>query len=380
MPAFDGATPSATIAAFADQVRARPALREELLPLLREQSPVYAGRSANDAERLRGYLLASFESTGLPPEALACVLEELETGMHPYAVAAAARALRGAHSVPPRTVPLLLAAIDRIRLSDDFVCFDGWDACPGDGSTTALMELLRTIAWLGPRTTEANAALIDIAGSAAAFSPAVHDEIAKAVAATTATAPAHCCCVEKQATPGVTPQRDALLPPPDDDVATLELEDQDGARLTFADFFVGRPSVITFFYTRCMNPNKCSLNITKLGRLQRRLETEDMQQRVNVAAVTYDPAFDLPQRLRAYGADRGVSFDRHNRILRTTGGFERLQRRFDLGVGYGGATVNRHRSELFILDGAGRTHLAVTRTLWDEDEVVYELRGALANS
>jgi protein SCO1/2 len=51
----------------------------------------------------------------------------------------------------------------------------------------------------------------------------------------------------------------------------VELEDQDGARVKFGEFFTGKPSVVAFFYTRCDNPNKCSLTITKLGRLQRRL-------------------------------------------------------------------------------------------------------------
>ena len=45
----------------------------------------------------------------------------------------------------------------------------------------------------------------------------------------------------------------------------MELEDQDGARVTFGEFFAGKPSVVAFFYTRCDNPNKCSLTITKLG-------------------------------------------------------------------------------------------------------------------
>ena len=68
-----------------------------------------------------------------------------------------------------------------------------------------------------------------------------------------------------------------------------------------------------------MNPNKCSLTITKLARLQKRIGEEGLQGRVNVAAFTYDPAFDRPARLHAYGADRGMSFDDRNRLLRTTG-------------------------------------------------------------
>ena len=40
-------------------------LLAELLP---ERIPVYRGRSANTVNRMRGYLLAAFESAGLPEE------------------------------------------------------------------------------------------------------------------------------------------------------------------------------------------------------------------------------------------------------------------------------------------------------------------------
>ena len=53
-------------------------------------------------------------------------------------------------------------------------------------------------------------------------------------------------------------------PPPH----TVEPEDQDGRRLTFGECFVGAPTVAVFFYTRCTNPNKCSLTIAKLAQLQ----------------------------------------------------------------------------------------------------------------
>jgi protein SCO1 len=152
MRAFDGATPVEDILAYVDRVRAAPALRDDLVGLLPEQAPIYAGRSANEAERIRGYMLASFETTGLPPAAIDYVLEELESGLNPYAVAAAAKAMRGAHGIPERAAPLLLQAIDRIRFSDDFVGFERGAAGPvGRTSTTALMELFRTLAWLGPR-------------------------------------------------------------------------------------------------------------------------------------------------------------------------------------------------------------------------------------
>ena len=77
--------------------------------------------------------------------------------------------------------------------------------------------------------------------------------------------------------------------------------------------------MVAFFYTRCDNPNKCSLTITKLGRLQRRLADLGLDGRIQTAAITYDPEFDLPARLRAYGENRGVVFSPSDRLFRTRG-------------------------------------------------------------
>lgn len=374
---FDGATPVADVLAYVDRVRATPALRDGLLDLLAEQAPLYVGRGTAETERLRGYLLASFETTGLPPAAVNCVLEELESGWNPYTVAAAAKAMRGAELIPARTVALLIAALKRIRLCDDFVSFErGTGDATGRTSTTALMEILRTLAWLGPRA-HAAAEPLQAIMNRNAFSPAVRAEAENTILAISGgeapSVPA--CCGNSVRMPAPVPAGRACSS--SSLIGELELEDQDGAVVTFDAFFHGRPSVATFFYTRCMNPEKCSLTIIKVGRLQRRIYEEGLQGRVNVAALTYDPAFDLARRLRAYGAERRMVFDAHNRMLRTTGPFEPLQRHFDLGVGYGPATVNRHRIDLFILDAKGDPIFSIARRQWDEAEVLDAVKAAL---
>ena len=69
-----------------------------------------------------------------------------------------------------------------------------------------------------------------------------------------------------------------------------------------------------------MNPEKCSLTVTRLARLARLIAAEALD--ANVAGITYDPAFDRPARLRTYGADRGMSFSPRCSLLRTLGPFD----------------------------------------------------------
>lgn len=54
-----GGVALADILADMNRLRASPDRRDAVVALLAEQSPIYAGRSTAEAERLRGYLLAS---------------------------------------------------------------------------------------------------------------------------------------------------------------------------------------------------------------------------------------------------------------------------------------------------------------------------------
>jgi cytochrome oxidase Cu insertion factor (SCO1/SenC/PrrC family) len=379
MDSFSGVA-LADILADVNRLRAAADRQQATVALLAEQSPLYAMRSTAQAERLRGYLLASFETMGLPNDALPFVFEELESGLNPFVVAAAARAVRGERDLAERIVPLLLGAIDRIRQSDDVVCFDPGIASRNSGApVTALMEMFRTLASLGPHGRQAEPTLRAMLGQRPpAFSNEVLAEIEKTLTAVRddgIPARDHCC--------GERPAPIAFEPAPETrrariDVMATELQDQDGHAFRFGDFFPGRPSVLTFFYTRCMNPNKCSLTITKLARLQKRIDAEGLHNHVNVAAITYDPAFDLPQLLRAYGTDRGMSFDQRNRLLRTTGAFEPFQRWLDLGVGFGSSTVNQHRLDVVVLDRNTMPSARVSRLQWQEDDVFSALELAIA--
>jgi protein SCO1/2 len=88
-----------------------------------------------------------------------------------------------------------------------------------------------------------------------------------------------------------------------------------------------------------------------------------------VAGITYNPEYDLPERLRRYGADRGMCFDERCQLFRSTGPFAAIRDGLQLGVGYGSSTLNRHRIELIIVDPAGHIVEFNVRRLWDEHEV-----------
>jgi protein SCO1/2 len=370
---LDNETSELEFAEFVDRA-ARRRDGQRLAEFLPERTPVYRGRSANTVNRMRGYLQAAFEAAGLPEEAVPYVFEELESGRHAYLVAAAARALRGREFRSSDAVPFLLKAIENIKYADDAVSFESYrPSRPPSGHTTALHEIAATIAWLGAEAKSALPALQSLleepgvlSESARAKLESVVSEFSVGRSCCTVAEPSACCGHHAETTRPVIHQihtRTEVL-------ADLELEDQDGACVKFREFFTGKPSVVAFFYTRCDNPNKCSLTITKLGRLQLRLAELALDGRIQTAAITYDPAFDLPARLRAYGENRGVVFSPSDRLFRTKGALTPLEDYFALGVSFGETLVNRHRIELFLLDREGRVAGAFTRLQWDVEDVV----------
>jgi protein SCO1/2 len=391
--ALDGATPEPAIGRYVDEARRAQDGAARLAALLPEALPLYAGRSANATLRIRGYILAAFEDTGLPRPALPYVLEALESGRDAYLVAAAARGLRGLRDPQPPTTevaPCLVRALHAVRHADDRVTFATLPArWPAPDATTALAEVLATLAWLGPRARSVLPDLEALRDDPPGWSPAVREAFAVAIAAIAAdTDGPRSCCGGTQvdrvpsglrpidavglgtvagtpppaASPPLGPRRNAPL--------ELVIQDQDGQQISFGELFLRRPSVVAFFYTRCTNPAKCSLTITKLARLQAAAAAAGLEGRLNLVAFTYDPAFDLPRRLRAYGEDRGFRFGATNRLLRAPDRFAELRDYFGLNVGYGPASVNQHAVELHLLDASAAIARSWTRLQWPEAEVL----------
>src|SRR3979490_653969 len=75
-------------AAMVDALAADPDRRGRLTDLLRENHPVYDQRGAAAVVRMRGWLLVALARAGVSDAALIFVLEEFDTGVDAYLVAA----------------------------------------------------------------------------------------------------------------------------------------------------------------------------------------------------------------------------------------------------------------------------------------------------
>lgn len=353
--------------ALVDAVRADPSRRDELVPLLSERHPVHAGRSTAATARIRAWVLAACAEVGLPDEAVPFVREELESGIEAAPVAAAARAARSRPPLPDLEV-LLLTAFASMRARDAPVSLaslrPGW---PAPDATTALAELVATARWLGGRD---DAPSLDRAAWSELDGSDLAPDVRRALGELLETVPeGHCCGAAPEAPTATTAPAVGI-----DLGARLEVvvEDHAGARHPLPDLLVGRPTAVAFFYTRCENPNKCSSTVTKLGHLQEELARRGADE-VGLLLLTYDPAYDTPDRLSRYAEGRGLRLGGTARAGRAVQGHDRLDATLALQAGSAGGLVNRHAVELLLVDPRGTVAAAWSRTRWEPAEVADRL-------
>src|SRR5438445_6524828 len=83
---------------------------------------------------------------------------------------------------------------------------------------------------------------------------------------------------------------------------SLALNNYNGVPVNLTQFR-GKAVLVTFVYTHC--PNVCSTIVANLGAAQRRLDTQ--ASRLQIIAVTTDPAGDTPAAVQRFLAARGMN-------------------------------------------------------------------------
>jgi protein SCO1/2 len=356
--------------ALVSRLAADPTGSAKLTELLHEEHPIYDGRATSAVIRMRGWILLALARSGLSDQTLIFVLEELETGTDPYLVAAAARGLRSYARPTALLAPFVMRALARIRYHDEPISFESYgEYATSSTGTSAVSELLATLVWLGP---EARVVLPELERLRAEHTLSrtlrlALDRALQAIRGPSSAAPSCCGGLPDGENVSI---RASSAGAPSASVDSILLQDQDAEELKFTEFFRSKPSVVVFFYTRCDNPMKCSLTVTKLARVQELLDARGLARRIRTAAISYDPAFDRAERLRVYGRDRAVRMNEDHKMLRAIVGNDALRAYFNLGVNFGESLVNRHRIELYILDAAGRIVTSFERLHWEEELIV----------
>lgn len=141
---------------------------------------------------------------------------------------------------------------------------------------------------------------------------------------------------------------------------------------------VDKPVVVTFFYSRCQNSRKCSMAVSHLGGLQRQLAEAGIDRQVRLLAISYEPQFDTPDRLHRYATDRGFALTENAMALQLDAGRnQRFVEELNAPANYNAGWINTHGVELNLLDAQGRLVRKYHTVLWDNAQVVADLKRVL---
>lgn len=366
-----------------DRIRSGKLSKKLLTELLSERHPVYNERPSYQVNRIRGYAMASFKEVGLPNSSLNYVLEELQNGRTAYMVAAAARGLRGAKRPNPQFVSYLFQALQNMKYHDDSLDLSVFKPIwPLNNPSSARKEIFLTFQWLGGYAKGALPELEALLKNKIDFDASLNEiiqETIEIIREDDKELDFTCCEVDGKEEHNYSWLRKGLR-----NIATLdnlEVQNQEGSFKNLKEVINQKPTVVAFFYTRCMNPNKCTLTINKMGWLQKELVDRGLQEYVNLLAFTYDPEYDTPTKMLVFGQNRGVNFGADMQMLRTRPeDFYILSDFFKLGVNHVSSTVNQHRLELYLLNANGSIRSSYTRIQWDVESVLADITKLLRNS
>ena len=91
-------------------------------------------------------------------------------------------------------------------------------------------------------------------------------------------------------------------PNPGDEVPNYRLVNQDGTAIKLHDY-KGKALLLTFIYTRCQDPNQCTLMSSNFAAIDQQLQKQpDLFAKTHLLSISFDPAYDTPKVLRSYGA------------------------------------------------------------------------------
>lgn len=103
------------------------------------------------------------------------------------------------------------------------------------------------------------------------------------------------------------PNPDQPAPPLDErfaqigrEIPEFTLTNQDGKRISTKDF-KGKTWALTFIYARCPLPDYCIKMSTNFSDAAQQIMSSDFKDKMRLLSVSFDPANDTPEKLRAYG-------------------------------------------------------------------------------
>lgn len=390
----DSATDHRVIAGLLEEIRRRGdtdiELSAQLAQMLPHQSAIYQDRDKFQVIRLRSYLFATLADMGFPNSAMPMLVDALAFVDERMAAVEIGSAIRVAGTLGDdgrQFLPYMLRTINQRFAEEEFSLSRYAVDFPREEATTVQLEVIGTAEKIGLATDKELLTVL----RAIADSPTYSELDPRFVAASRralqiveqreaghAHHEHHTEWSGEQAAPSlvsawVSPVERRLLQDLD-----IRIVDQDGNEHVLADL-LDRPVLLTFFYTRCQNAGKCSMSISRLAYLQKKLGIAGLARDVRLLALTFEPAYDTPERLKRFVQDRGLTLDEFALSGRLgTSYHQSFIRELDIPVSFSAGWVNTHGVEAVLIDTDGRLARKYTATAWNTEQIIGDFGTLLA--
>ena len=173
-----------------------------------------------------------------------------------------------------------------------------------------------------------------------------------------------------------------LLAPGDAVPADAPFVDQDAAPRTFGSF-KGKPTLVTFIYTKCPIPTFCPMMDRHFATIQKRLHDDPaMRGKVQLVSISFDPVTDSPAVLKAHAKTLGADLATWSFLTGDRDEIDKFASRF-------GVTVSRsmtdqrdisHNLRTVIIDGHGTLVKVYKGNEWTPDQALADLAPVVRGS
>lgn len=190
--------------------------------------------------------------------------------------------------------------------------------------------------------------------------------------------------VVAQVKPDYKPGVSYHVPTPGDPVPDFKLRNQDGRPIHLGQYR-GRALVVTFIYTRCPSPEFCPRVTRNFAALDKELAANPvLYGKTHLLSISFDPEYDSPERLRAYGATY-IGSDAKNSFAHWDFGvpeqpvLAEMAQFFDLGITNEADSTITHTLSTTLIGPDGKVVRFYPGNEWTAEQVLEDVKQVAAN-
>jgi protein SCO1 len=172
---------------------------------------------------------------------------------------------------------------------------------------------------------------------------------------------------------------------PGDEVPNFSLVNQDGKAIRIRDYR-GKALVLTFIYTRCPDPNQCTLMSTNFSAINQELQKQpELYKATHLLSISFDSDYDTPKVLRSYGAAytgryADENFEHWEFLTGNKDEVKGIAQFFGMRYFHDSSTGEEnvmHTLRTAVVTPDGKVYKAYRGNEWKPEEVLKDLRAAV---